>query len=553
MKTRSAIPLVATLAWCLSVATAQADSSNKLRGVAPSDLQRYAPNEKGQWTCLDSSKTISFSAVNDDYCDCLDGSDEPGTSACGNGFFYCANEGHVPARIKTSRVNDGVCDPDCCDGSEEYSGLAECPNVCEEVGAVAKQERARLQLIQQEGSKLRKGYIDFGKAAKAKMVLDLAQFQAQTEDVERAVEEAKKILDAATFAQEEYHEGSKGDREASRREQLAPLIQEQASRLARAKNVRNKLRATLQNLKANYNKNYHDTAVKNTITGFDDYITGLGEDHESEASTDEEQEDPTEYSTTPDERINNLMDQTYVIQREIGTLYDLLDNMSHEYNTENNDEAVQVSVKVVEEFSTTWVTDRQEFADEAALEVPAELTDESPEAEKFKDAADVAQSAFDEASDRRTQVQDGIRDIENKLKADLGKDETFAKLFDECFDFKDIEYTYSVCLFGDANQRSHSTTFLGKFSHWEGANYDVQVYSGGTKCWNGPDRSVKLVMTCGTQNEIISVAEPAKCEYVFRFQTPAVCPVLPEHENEASTPVDTEEEVPPKHTRHDEL
>lgn len=166
---------------------------------------------------------------------------------------------------------------------------------------------------------------------------------------------------------------------------MAPLIQEQASRLARAKNVRNKLRATLQNLKENYNKNYHDTAVKNTITGFDDYITGLGEDHESEASTDEEQEDPTEYSTTPDERINNLMDQMYVIQREIGTLYDLLDNMSHEYNTENNDEAVQVSVKVVEEFSTTWVTDRQEFADEAALEVPAELTDESPEAEKFKD------------------------------------------------------------------------------------------------------------------------------------------------------------------------
>ncbi|KAF9325374.1 hypothetical protein BG006_011144 [Podila minutissima] len=553
MKTRSAIPLVATLTWCLSVATAEADSSNKLRGVAPSDLQRYIPNEKGHWTCLDSSKTISFSAVNDDYCDCLDGSDEPGTSACGNGLFYCANEGHIPTRIKTSRVNDGVCDPDCCDGSDEYSGLVECPNVCEEVGAVAKQERARLQLIQQEGSKLRKDYIDFGKAAKAKMVLDLAQFHAQTEDLERAVEEAKKILDAATLAQEKYHEGSKGDREASRREQLAPLIQEQASRLARAKNVRNKLRATLQNLKENYNKNYHDTAVKNTITGFDDYITGLGEDHESEASTDEEQVDPTEYSITPDERINNLMDQTYVIQREIGTLYDLLDNMSREYNTENNDEAVQVSVKVVEEFSTTWVTDRQEFGDEAALEVPAELTDESPEAEKLKDDADVAQSAFDEASDRRTQVQDGIRDIENKMKADLGKDEAFAKLFDECFDFKDIEYTYSVCLFGDANQRSHSTTFLGKFSHWEGANYDVQVYSGGTKCWNGPDRSVKLVMTCGTQNEIISVAEPAKCEYVFRFQTPAVCPVLPEHENEASTPVDTEEEAPPKHTRHDEL
>lgn len=296
------------------------------------------------------------------------------------------------------------------------------------------------------------------------------------------------ILDAATLAQDEYHEGSKGDREASRREQLAPMIQEQASRLAHAKDVRNQLRASLQSLKVNYNKNYHDTAVKNTIIGFDDYITGLGEDHESEVKAEEEQADPNEYSTTPDERINNLIDQTYVVQREIGTLYDLLDNMRHEYNTENNDEAVQASVKIVEEVSKTWVTDRQEFVDETALEVPAEVSDESPEAEKFKEGmlvslrslcwkernrdykfslvpsgvslinkhhifcatldTDVAQSAFDEASDRRTQVQDGIRDIENKMKADLGNDEAFAKLFDECFDFKDIEYVNLFFILG---------------------------------------------------------------------------------------------------------
>ncbi len=47
-----------------------------------------------QFKCKDGSQKISMSHVNDDYCDCLDGSDEPGTSACSNGKFFCQNKGH---------------------------------------------------------------------------------------------------------------------------------------------------------------------------------------------------------------------------------------------------------------------------------------------------------------------------------------------------------------------------------------------------------------------------------------------------------------------------
>ena len=100
---------------------------DKLTGVQPHLITKYSPSkgEKRQWTCLDGSKTLAWSAVNDDYCDCPDGSDEPGefldilpwnpsesltgTSACPNSTFYCKNEGHIGTTIRSSRVNDGLC------------------------------------------------------------------------------------------------------------------------------------------------------------------------------------------------------------------------------------------------------------------------------------------------------------------------------------------------------------------------------------------------------------------------------------------------------------
>jgi len=104
-------------------------SQATVRGSQPTNLDRYRGT---QFTCADGSLTLPMSMVNDDYCDCNDGSDEPGTSACRKGVFYCANRGFKSLLLPSSRVNDGICD--CCDGSDEWNEKVRCSNNCIELG-----------------------------------------------------------------------------------------------------------------------------------------------------------------------------------------------------------------------------------------------------------------------------------------------------------------------------------------------------------------------------------------------------------------------------------
>jgi hypothetical protein len=92
---------------------------HQLRGVVVSEPPRVE-----YFSCLDDSPTLAIE--NDEYCDCLDGSDESQTSACSHLLiqtktFQCTSS---PQQIYASRVNDGVCD--CSDGSDEYGSNIHC-------------------------------------------------------------------------------------------------------------------------------------------------------------------------------------------------------------------------------------------------------------------------------------------------------------------------------------------------------------------------------------------------------------------------------------------
>ncbi|PRD22472.1 UNVERIFIED_CONTAM: Glucosidase 2 subunit beta [Trichonephila clavipes] len=109
------------------------------RGVSLPKKVFYDPSQ--QFYCLDGSGQFPFHFVNDDFCDCEDGSDEPGTAACKNGVFNCLNHGHESVNLPSSRVNDGICD--CCDSSDEYRSSADCLNNCKFQGMIIELIRSK--------------------------------------------------------------------------------------------------------------------------------------------------------------------------------------------------------------------------------------------------------------------------------------------------------------------------------------------------------------------------------------------------------------------------
>ncbi|KAF5481382.1 hypothetical protein F2P56_002038 [Juglans regia] len=101
-----------TLSFCISFipflfsSYASPFSNPPLLGIHPLDEKYFQPEVI---KCKDGSKSFTRDRVNDDFCDCLDGTDEPGTSACPAGKFYCRNVGSIPRFIFSSRVNDRFC------------------------------------------------------------------------------------------------------------------------------------------------------------------------------------------------------------------------------------------------------------------------------------------------------------------------------------------------------------------------------------------------------------------------------------------------------------
>ncbi|VDK29089.1 unnamed protein product [Gongylonema pulchrum] len=143
--------------------------------------------------------------------------------------------------------------------------------------------------------------------------------------------------------------------------------------------------------------------------------------------------------------------------------------------------------------------------------------------------AEEAKSKYEEIDKRHREIEDLIKDVDWYASTDVGDDAAWASLKGKCIEMNENEYTYKLCLFDRATQKSRSNDFeieIGKWGSWIGEpdKFTVQKYENGAACWNGPERSTKVYIECGEETELVEVSEPNKCEYLFTVRSPVACP-----------------------------
>ncbi|KAM9843870.1 glucosidase 2 subunit beta isoform 1-T2 [Aulostomus maculatus] len=489
------------------------------RGVPLSKRQFY---EEGKpFTCLDGSRTIPFDRVNDDYCDCQDGSDEPGTAACPNGSFHCTNAGFRSAFIPSSRINDGICD--CCDTTDEYNSGAACQNTCRELGRKERESLQKMAEIAKEGFLLKKQLIQEAKRGLEDKKAKLADIQASKMDLEDRVEALRTVKETAEQpekeAKERHLKAWEDQKAVIRKEKDQAKMAEVFLELDDDSDGFVCVTELLSHpeLDPDSDGSFTETEAQALLGGVDKVDTvafeALWNDIKEKYTSEAREPTPVEPP-----------------QEEIGE--PVPDNDSEQYpeddipEEEEDDDEEDEDEDPEDEYSKsppTVQTQEKDDDDEGTMPPYDEET------QNLIDSAQKARDEFDGAEKALREVDDQIKNLEKEISFDFGPSAEFAYLYSQCYELPTSEYIYRLCPFNRVSQKPKyggSETNLGTWGKWAGPEddvYSVMKYEHGTGCWQGPNRSTMVKLTCGKETVVTSTSEPSRCEYLMEFITPAVC------------------------------
>ncbi|KAF7894765.1 uncharacterized protein EAF01_010215 [Botrytis porri] len=550
MVAAKALVLLSTIST--SVLAAEA---SRPRGVGPEFAKFYKSTDK--FTCLSNpSISIDISKLNDDYCDCPDGSDEPGTSACtylsnlsppqplqgttGSSphntslalpGYYCKNKGHMPTYVPFTYVNDGVCDYElCCDGSDEWENVGgiKCADKCAEIGKEWKRLDDIRTKAQVKANKKRDELVNEAQRLRADVRMSIGRTELEISQLEKKEEELKQ-----KYEEVERRERGKvvktSEGKTSKVSILALMAKTRVAELRDAltgvqakkvalQNKVNELEGILARFKEERNPNFNDEGVKRAVKAWEDYA----------ATKDASEAEDTESQDA-------AVDETAKAEND-GIEWETWENDEEESDVD----ALYKFEEYLPESIRAWV--HQKVTDLRIILIEnGVLADNANSGSESKSVQD-ARNAYQAVSDDVGAKQNTLSNLKSDLEKDYGVDDIFRALKGSCVSKDSGEYDYELCWMEKTSQKSKKgggNTGMGNFVRFDKIEVDEEVdaegkglgkgvrttlvYENGQHCWNGPNRATTVVLACAEKDEIWKVVEMEKCNYRMDVGTPAVC------------------------------
>jgi len=364
-----------------------------------------------------------------------------GTSACPNGQFYCTNSGHVPAYIRSSHVNDGVCDPLCCDGSDEYNGQIKCPNTCKELGDLARKQAEEQAKVGMQGWRIRQSYVDKAARKRAELENERNRLNSLLVSAQQKEKDLKVALDRAEIRETKVnrHGEKVADRARAKIDEYKAALTGLRDEIEFWSGRVNTLEQILEDLKVNHNQNYHDMAVKAAVSALDEL----------------KNEKPPEFQLTEE--------QLDILEKGEIDLGDDDVDFANEYEDTVSLRILPLSfwltlVYRIQDYFPAQVTD---FVKEKIASLKAILVEQGFIAGNAGDGPTIsrglqkARNVHSQAVQEVSRFENQIEGVSTQLSADFGPDSVFLAIKDDCFSLDTGEYTYTVCIMGQVSQKSN--------------------------------------------------------------------------------------------------
>ncbi|KAM7186648.1 Glucosidase II beta subunit-like domain containing protein [Rhypophila sp. PSN 637] len=553
MRQTDALVLLSTLAHSSVVASSQ----SLPRGVGP-EFAKFYESKAPTFKCIGNpSIVIKSSQINDNSCDCPDGSDEPGTAACayidplspeqplpGSATgttnttsalpgFWCANEGHIGSYVPFMYVNDGVCDYDlCCDGSEEFAhiGGVKCENRCKAIGKEYRRIEEERQKSKERSAESRRALLRDSAELRRKLESRISELRQEINNLE-----VKKVDLQRRFEEVERSERGKVVKDEGQGGKLGVLLSQAKARVKELRDTLDKvldqrddlqdrvdkLEDILSKFKEEYNPNFNDEGVKAAVKSWEDYSasnTGAKDDiADADIMKVLEEDGPSSGVNWAEFAEGDGSDADIVYNLEA-----YLPSFVRDFVHEKLNQA------------RVWMIENGILADNP------KTGQESLLVKAAREALDAARNDF---SSKTSQLEEQEKDLEK----DYGPDDIFRALKGRCISSDVGEYEYELCWIDRTMQKSkkgHGNTNMGNFVRIDREYADeeervdgkslgkgeriVLRYDNGQGCWNGPNRRTDVWLACAEKDELWKVSESEKCVYRMEVGTPAACEDLHE-------------------------